>query len=47
MNEVGPYPEFSQGIIQAGIVKSGARDSKVEVTGYDGHGATYRVSWAA
>jgi uncharacterized protein (TIGR02265 family) len=47
MNEVGPYPEFSQGIIQAGIVKSGAKEPVVEVTGYDGHGATYRVSWAA
>jgi uncharacterized protein (TIGR02265 family) len=47
MNEVGPYPEFSQGIVLAGILKSGAREPKVDIVGHDGHAATYRVTWAA
>ncbi len=45
MNEVGPYPEFTQGIIEAGLLEAGARGLKVDVVWHDGHGATYRVSW--
>jgi uncharacterized protein (TIGR02265 family) len=46
MNEVGPYPEFTAGIIEGGIVEAGGRDVTVEASGHDGHAATYRISWA-
>ncbi len=45
MNEVGAFPEFTAGIIQAGMRMSGAKDLNVEPRGYDGHGCTYRISW--
>ncbi|MFT3841618.1 MAG: DUF2378 family protein [Myxococcaceae bacterium] len=45
MNEVGPYPAFTAGTLSAVTRASGARDVKVEVAAYDGHSATYRVSW--
>jgi len=45
MNEVGPFPEFTAGIIQAGVRMSGAKDLRVEPMGYDGHACTYRITW--
>lgn len=45
MNEVGPYPEFSAGLILAGVEASGARDVRVHCTQHDGHAATYVIEW--
>lgn len=45
MNEVGDFPEFTAGIIQAGLRLSGARELRVEQHGYDGHACTYRITW--
>lgn len=46
MNEVGPYPEFTAGIVHAGVVNSGAREVKVEVVAHDGHAASFRIAWS-
>jgi uncharacterized protein (TIGR02265 family) len=46
MNEVGPYPEFTQGIVLAGIKESGAQSPEVKIVDHDGHAATYHVTWA-
>jgi uncharacterized protein (TIGR02265 family) len=45
-NVVGPYPEFTAGILEAGVEESGASSWKVEVAAHDGMAATYRVSWS-
>ncbi|HZI12258.1 MAG TPA: DUF2378 family protein [Myxococcus sp.] len=45
MNEVGPYPAFTAGIIHAGLRVAGAKDIAVDMTAYDGHACTYRISW--
>ncbi|WP_224241755.1 DUF2378 family protein [Hyalangium gracile] len=45
MNEVGDFPEFTAGIIHAGVRMSGARELRVEPHGYDGHACTYRITW--
>jgi uncharacterized protein (TIGR02265 family) len=44
MNEVGPYPSFTQGLIEAALRASGVAPD-VEIKNYDGHGCTYRCSW--
>lgn len=46
MNEVGPYPTFTQGILTAAMRASGAENLVVAVSQFDGHAATYKVSWA-
>jgi uncharacterized protein (TIGR02265 family) len=46
MNLVGPYPEFTQGIISAGMEVAGAHDVKVEISHHDGEAATYRIAWS-
>jgi uncharacterized protein (TIGR02265 family) len=45
MNEVGDFPEFTAGIIYAGVRMSGAQEPRVEPMGYDGHACTYRITW--
>ncbi|MCP3058157.1 DUF2378 family protein [Myxococcus sp. K38C18041901] len=45
MNEVGDYPDFTAGIIHAGLRVAGAQEVRVEPSGYDGHTCTYRISW--
>lgn len=45
MNEVGPLPHFTRGILQAGLAATGAKDCAVEVADYDGHGCTYKLTW--
>lgn len=45
MNEVGDLPEFTAGIIHAGVRMSGAQELHVELHGYDGHACTYRIRW--
>lgn len=47
MNEVGPHPTFTAGLIAGGMRHSGARDLRVDVMAYDGHACTYRVQWKA
>ncbi len=46
MNDVGGYPEFTAGIIAAGVEVAGAKDVRVA---FDHHvpAATYHVSWRA
>lgn len=46
MNEVGPYPGFTAGIIHAGLEVAGARDVRVEPEGHDGRACTYAIRWA-
>jgi len=46
LNEVGPYPSFTAGIIHAGLVACGVVPT-VTMEGHDGHACTYRVSWGA
>ena len=45
MNEVGPYPSFTAGIVHAAMRASGAQGLSVETKAYDGHAATYLVRW--
>ncbi|MBI5545876.1 MAG: DUF2378 family protein [Deltaproteobacteria bacterium] len=45
MNEVGPFPEFTQGILAAGVEASGARGVKISYSKHDGHAALYSISW--
>jgi uncharacterized protein (TIGR02265 family) len=44
MNEVGPWPTFTAGIIHAALKAAGA-EPRVDVIGHDGHACTFRVSW--
>jgi uncharacterized protein (TIGR02265 family) len=46
MNEVGPYPGFTAGIIYAGLEVAGATDIVIEATEHDGHACTYLISWS-
>lgn len=45
VNEVGPFPDFTAGILVAGLRAVGAQDLSVKPNGYDGHSVTYRVEW--
>lgn len=45
MNVVGPYPEFTAGIFEAGIEVSGGSACQVDVVSHDGMAATYKISW--
>lgn len=47
MNEVGPYPTFTAGIILAGLRAAGATHPRVELFGHDGHACTYRCAWGS
>lgn len=44
MNEVGPYPTFTQGLVEAALRASGVVP-KVEIKDHDGHACTYRCTW--
>lgn len=44
MNEVGPWPTFTGGIIHAALAASGVTP-KVEPTQHDGHACTFAISW--
>jgi uncharacterized protein (TIGR02265 family) len=46
MNEVGAYPGFTAGIIEAGLEVAGATQIHIETTEHDGHACTYRISWS-
>lgn len=46
VNEVGPYPGFTAGIIHAGLEVAGARGVRVEPEDHDGHACTYAVAWS-
>lgn len=45
MNEVGPYPQFTAGIILAGLRAAGARDARVEPLEHDGHACVFAIRW--
>ena len=45
MNEVGPYPTFTAGIIHAALAATGVTP-KVVVKDHDGHACTFVCSWA-
>lgn len=44
MNEVGPHPSFTQGLVEAALRASGVAPT-VEIKEYDGHACTYRCTW--
>lgn len=44
MNEVGPYPSFTQGLVEAALRASGVTP-KVEIKHHDGHACTYVCTW--
>lgn len=44
MNEVGPYPSFTQGLVEAALRASGVVPT-VEIKDHDGHACTYRCTW--
>jgi uncharacterized protein (TIGR02265 family) len=44
LNEVGPYPTFTAGIIHAALEMSGV-DPTVVIQGHDGHACTYVCTW--
>lgn len=46
LNEVGPLPTFTAGLIHGGLKVSGARDIRIDLDGYDGHACTYRIQWS-
>ncbi|HEX8823323.1 MAG TPA: DUF2378 family protein [Archangium sp.] len=46
MNEVGSLPTFTAGILHAGLRTAGAENIHVDLSGYDGHACTYRISWS-
>lgn len=46
MNEVGPLPTFTAGIIRAGLLAAGAQEVEVKLAAHDGHAATYRIRWS-
>lgn len=46
MNEVGSLPSFTAGILHAGLRTAGAESIRIDMTGYDGHGCTYCISWS-
>jgi hypothetical protein len=46
MNEVGTLPTFTAGLLHGGLKVAGARDIRIEFSGYDGHACTYRVQWS-
>ncbi|ATB31528.1 DUF2378 family protein [Melittangium boletus] len=46
MNEVGPLPMFTAGIIHAGLRTAGAENIRVDLAGYDGHACTYCINWS-
>jgi uncharacterized protein (TIGR02265 family) len=45
MNEVGPWPTFTAGIIHAALKATGA-EPRIEIRDHDGHACTYRVGWS-
>ncbi len=44
MNEVGPWPSFTQGLLEAALRASGVAPT-VALKNHDGHAATYSCSW--
>ena len=46
VNEVGPYPTFTGGIVCAALRVAGAKEPKAEVVSHDGHACTYRITWS-
>ncbi|MHB8873222.1 MAG: DUF2378 family protein [Myxococcaceae bacterium] len=46
MNEVGPHPTFTAGILAGGLRAAGASQAQVEVLSHDGHACSYKVSWS-
>ena len=45
MNIVGEYPEFTAGIIEAGVEVAGGTERDVRIVSHDGTAATYRITW--
>jgi uncharacterized protein (TIGR02265 family) len=45
MNEVGPWPTFTAGLVHAALSNAGV-EPDITVQSFDGHAATFRCSWA-
>ena len=46
VNECNGNPHYIAGVVEQGLIISGAKDVKVEVSGFDGHSAMFKLSWA-
>ncbi len=46
VNEVGPYPTFTGGIVCAALRVAGAKEPRAEVLAHDGHACTFRITWS-
>jgi uncharacterized protein (TIGR02265 family) len=46
MNEVGPLPTFTAGIVHAGLRTAGAENIRIDLSGHDGHACTYSICWS-
>ena len=44
MNEVGPYPTFTAGVMHAALSSAGVEPT-ITVWAFDGHACTYRCAW--
>jgi uncharacterized protein (TIGR02265 family) len=44
MNEVGPWPTFTAGLMHAALSNAGVEPA-ITVQSFDGHAATYRCAW--
>ena len=47
VSECNGNPGYLQGIIEAGLLKAGAKELKIDPFDFDGHACSYRVQWKA
>lgn len=45
VNECNGNPHYIAGVVERGLIISGAKEVKVEVSGFDGHSAMFKLSW--
>lgn len=45
VNECNGNPYYIAGVVQQGLIITGAKDPRVLVSGFDGHSATFQISW--
>lgn len=46
VNECNGNPHYIAGVVEQGLKISGAKDARVLVSGFDGHGAMFHISWS-
>ena len=45
INECNGYPQYIVGVIEQGLIIAGAKEVNIEVSGFDGHAAKFRITW--